>query len=254
MAHKKYAPFVALISLLRRRFPDVDHPEELVLAGQVLVDGAPMSNPKASVRAGAAIKVLRPKALRGTIKLAHALTAFGLDITCMVAVDVGAAAGGFTQALLDAGAARVYAVDAGVGQLRGSLRADPRVVNLERTNLGRLEYQLVPEPVDVVVIDLSYLSIAAAVGQLDRLILSDGAYIVVLVKPTFELASGRLESGPQQVAAAVAKAERSLRSHGWKIVAQVPSPITGARGAVEVLVLAQRDPSPPATPGPALIC
>jgi hypothetical protein len=110
----------------------------------------------------------RPHLLRGTVKLAHALTTFGVCAVGVVALDLGAAAGGFTQALLDAGAACVYAVDAGVGQLRGWLRADPRVVNLERTNLAQLDRHLIGEPVDLVTMDLSYLAVAQAIGQIDR--------------------------------------------------------------------------------------
>ena len=145
-----------------------------MLGGLVLVDGAPVANPKAFVRADSALKVLRPKPLRGTLKLAYAIESFGLELTGLVAVDLGAAAGGFTQALLDAGTNRVYAVDAGVGQLLGSLRADPRVVNLERTNLAALDQRVVPEPVEVVVMDLSYLAISAALGQLGGLCLANG--------------------------------------------------------------------------------
>ncbi len=149
MSPKQRARFVALSGLMRRRFPEVDEPEELISGGLVLVDGAPVSSPRAFVRADAAIKIVRPKPLRGTAKLAHAIERFGIYVTGLVAVDLGASAGGFTKALLDAGAARVYAVDAGVGQLRGWLRADPRVVNLEGTNLGRLTDELVPECVDL---------------------------------------------------------------------------------------------------------
>jgi 23S rRNA (cytidine1920-2'-O)/16S rRNA (cytidine1409-2'-O)-methyltransferase len=238
---KKRSSLVALVPLLRRRLPGVDRPEELVLRGQVLVDGAPISNVNAFVRADAAIRVLQPKPLRGTVKLAHAITAFGLDMTGLVAVDVGAAAGGFTKALLDAGAARVYAVDAGVGQLRGSLRADPRVVNLEHTNLALLGEQLVPEPVDVVVMDLSYLSVADAVPQLGQLRLRPRAQLIALVKPTFELHQGQLAADGGQVSAAVMKAARALRRAGWAPAGQVSSPVPGARGAVEVLLLARRD-------------
>lgn len=208
--------------------------------GRVLVDGAPASNPKAFVRSDAAVKVLHPKPLRGTAKLAHAIAAFGLELSGMVALDVGAAAGGFTQALLDAGAARVYAVDVGVGQLRGSLRTDPRVVALERTNLAALDRRVVPEPVDVVVMDLSYLSVTAALGQLRGLDLAPNALIVTLVKPTFELYSATLAKRPEQVAAAVARARASLRAEGWDLSGEVSSPVTGSRGAVEVLLLARR--------------
>jgi hypothetical protein len=97
--------------------------------------------------------VFHPKPLRGTAKLAYAITAFGLELSGMVALDLGAAAGDFTKALLDAGVVRLYAVDVRVAQLRGSLRIDYRVVNLERTNLSTLDRRVVPEPVDVVVMD-----------------------------------------------------------------------------------------------------
>lgn len=240
MPDKKRARFVGLSSLVRRRFPDLDDPETLVLKGLVLVDGAPLSNPGAFVRADSVLKVLRPKALRGTVKLSHAIESFSLDLAGLVALDLGAAAGGFTQALLDAGARRVYAVDAGVGQLRGSLRADPRVVNLERTNLSTLGPRLVPERVDLVVMDLSYLAVSSALGQLGGLDLSPGAQLVALVKPTFELHSARLADRPDEVSAAVATARQSLRLHGWEPAGQVASPVAGGRGAVEVLLLAKR--------------
>ncbi len=240
MPPKKRPRFVALTSLVRKHFPDVDQPETLVLRGHVLVDGAPASNPRAFVRANASIKVLWPKPLRGSAKLARAIASFALDLTGLVAVDLGAAAGGFTQALLDAGASRVYAVDAGFGQLRGRLRADPRVVNLERTNLADLDRRFVPEPVDVVVLDLSYLAVASALGQLAGLSFAPEAWLVALVKPTFELRSGRLADSPDEVSAAVVRARRALSRHGWEPSGEVASPVTGTRGAVEVLVLARR--------------
>ncbi len=232
--------FVALSALVGRHFPDVDDPEALVLSGFVLVDGASISNPGAFVRADASLQVLASKPLRGTVKLAHALASFALELTGLVAVDLGAAAGGFTQALLDAGVRRVYAVDAGVGQLRGWLRADPRVVNLERTNLAALDGRLVPEPVDVVVMDLSYLAIASALSQLDGLSFAPGALLVALVKPTFELHSARLADRPEDISAAVAHAKQSMLRNGWEPSGEVASPVAGSRGAIEVLVLAKR--------------
>jgi 23S rRNA (cytidine1920-2'-O)/16S rRNA (cytidine1409-2'-O)-methyltransferase len=239
---KRRSPFVALIPLVQRLHPGTDDPGELVARGRVLVDGAPISNVNAFVRADAAIKVVRAKPLRGAVKLRHAIAAFDLDLSGLVAVDVGAAAGGFTQALLDAGAARVYAVDVGVGQLRGWLRTDPRVVNLEHTNLARLGDALIPEPVDVVVVDLSYLSIADAVPQINQLDLAPAAHLIALVKPTFELQSGKMAAEPDQVSAAVAKAGQALRGAGWGLAGQVASPVLGSRGAVEVLLLARRLP------------
>ncbi len=240
MPHKKRLRFVALTYLVRKHFPDMGEPETLVASSRVLVDGASVSNPRALVRADAAIRVVSPKPLRGTAKLAHAITTFALDLAGLVVVDLGASAGGFTKALLDAGARRVYAVDAGVGQLRGELRADPRVVNLERTNIADLDRSLVPEPVDAVVMDLSYLAVAAALGQLDGLSLAPKAWLVALVKPTFELQSGRLAGSPEEVSTAVAKARQALLRHGWEPSGEVASPVTGARGAIEVLLLGKR--------------
>lgn len=230
------APFVALLTLLQRRFPDLDDPTQLISKGAVLVNGMPTANPQARVRADAAIRIHRPHLLRGTMKLACALAAFGVRAADVVALDLGAAAGGFTQALLDAGAARVYAVDAGAGQLRGWLRADPRVVSLERTNLAQLDRRLIGEPVDLITMDLSYLAVADAIGQIDRKLLAPAAQLIALIKPTFELHTATLADQPHQVAAAVNAAARALEDHGWRVLGQHQSPILGAKGAVEVLV------------------
>ena len=120
--------------------------------------------------------------------MAAAFDGFGVRVEGRTALDAGAAAGGFTTVLLERGARRVYAVDAGHGQLRGALRQDARVVNLERTNLGDLGPHVVPDPVDLITLDLSYLSLAAAVPQLEGVRLADDADLVALVKPMFELA------------------------------------------------------------------
>ena len=196
----------------------------------------PAASPRTRVRADAAIRIRHPRPLRGTIKLAHALAAFGIDAAGAIALDLGAAAGGFTQALLDAGAARVYAVDAGAGQLRGWLRADPRVINLERTNLAQLGPHLISEPVNPITMDLSYLAIADAIGQIDPQVLAPAAQLIALVKPTFELHAATLADQPQQVASAVETAARALEDHGWQTLGQQPSPIPGAKGAVEMLL------------------
>jgi 23S rRNA (cytidine1920-2'-O)/16S rRNA (cytidine1409-2'-O)-methyltransferase len=236
MPAARRAPLVALTTLLQRRFPGLDDPARLIKEGAVLVNGMPAEGPRTRVRADAAIQIRRPRPLRGTIKLAHALAAFGIDAAGAVALDLGAAAGGFTQALLDAGAARVYAVDAGTGQLRGWLRADPRVVNLERTNLARLGPHLISELADLITMDLSYLAIADAIGQVHPQILTPAAQLIALVKPTFELHAAVLADQPPQVAAAVKTAARALENHGWRVLGQQPSPIQGAKGAVEILI------------------
>ena len=236
MPSRRRAPFVALSTLLERRFPGIDDPAQLIKEGAVLVNGLPAANLRARVRADAALQIRHPRLLRGTIKLTHALNAFGVPAAGLVALDLGAAAGGFTQALLDAGAARVYAVDVGSGQLRGWLRADPRVINLERTNLARLGPRLIGEPVDLLTMDLSYLAVADAIGQVDRRILAPAAQLIALVKPTFELHSGQLADQPAQVTAAARAATRALTGHGWRVLGQEPSPALGAKGAVEVFV------------------
>jgi len=156
-----------------------------------------------------------------------------------VALDVGAAAGGFTRVLLEAGAARVYAVDAGHGQLLGSLRQDPRVVALERTNLGELTPELVPDVVEVVTMDLSYLPVARAAPQLEAIALSRDVDLVALVKPQHELRLGA-PADERQVAEAVDHATDGLAASGWTVLAATRSPVLGARGAVELLVRARR--------------
>jgi 23S rRNA (cytidine1920-2'-O)/16S rRNA (cytidine1409-2'-O)-methyltransferase len=197
-------------------------------------------NPRSLVHEGASIVVVEPRALRGEPKLQAALGAFRVEVRGRVALDVGAAAGGFTRVLLAAGARRVYAVDAGVGQLLGSLRRDPRVVNLEATNLGELSRRLVPEPVDLVTLDLSYLALASAVPQLERVHGLGRAELVALVKPQFEL---RLAAPPEDEAVlqtALAHAVAGIEDAGWRVLASLRSPVTGARGAIEFFVRARK--------------
>ncbi len=155
-------------------------------------------------------------------------------------LDLGAAAGGFTRVLLEAGACRVYAVDAGFGQLLGSLRQDPRVVNLEATNVARVDQRLVPDQVEVVTVDVSYLALAAAVAQLDRIALAPGADLVGLVKPMFELRLAAAPVDPAVVDEATRRASEGIETAGWRVIATMPSPVVGARGAVEALIHARR--------------
>jgi 23S rRNA (cytidine1920-2'-O)/16S rRNA (cytidine1409-2'-O)-methyltransferase len=213
----------------------------------VLVDGFPVRNPRSLVRADAAIALYDEVRLRGETKLEAALDAFAIHVAGRVALDVGAAAGGFTRALLRAGTRRVYAVDAGYGQLLGSLRQDGRVVVLERTNLAALDRTLVPEPVDVVTIDVSYVSLATAVPQLARVEQADGADLVALVKPMFELGLAQPPTAETELELALAAATAGVEAAGWSVVAAMRSPVEGARGAIELLLHARRSrTSPPA--------
>jgi 23S rRNA (cytidine1920-2'-O)/16S rRNA (cytidine1409-2'-O)-methyltransferase len=208
----------------------------------VLVDGFPVTNPRSRPKPGAVVQIRRPATLRGRAKLLAALDGFRVDVTRRVCLDVGAAAGGFTSVLVERGAQRVYAVDAGHGQLAGSLRQHSAVVNLEATNLGDLDTRLVPETVEVVTVDVSYLALAAAIPQLDAVQLGDTAELVALVKPMFEL---RLPEPPDPADGhahreAVERVTEAAQANGWTVQATMPSPVTGARGAKEHLVHAVR--------------
>jgi len=239
MAHRR-ASLRRLEAEVAKRFPDIPDPAAEIAAGRIAVDGRPARNPATWIRRGAAISRPADVPLRGEAKLRAALAAFGVAAAGLVAVDCGAATGGFTRVLLAAGARRVYAVDAGFGQLRGSLRADPRVVALERTNIAQLDERRVPDVVGLVTIDLSYLAIALVAPQLGRLRLAPGADLVALVKPQYELG---LERPPRHRAdrrRAVAAANGGLRSAGWTPLGSIRSPLPGAHGAIEHLVHARR--------------
>jgi 23S rRNA (cytidine1920-2'-O)/16S rRNA (cytidine1409-2'-O)-methyltransferase len=226
-----------LIDIVNELFPDRD-PVALIGTGAVLVDGVPVSSERSRVRPGANVSLRVPTRLRGSAKLRAALSSFDVVVDGRVALDVGAAAGGFTAVLLEAGARRVYAVDVGHGQLRGSLRQDPRVINLEATNVGDLDGTLVPDSVDVVVVDVSYLSLAAAVAQLRAVALAPGAVLVGLVKPMFELRAATAPSDRRSLDAALAAASAGVTAAGWSVRGSIDSPVTGARGAREMLLFA----------------
>jgi 23S rRNA (cytidine1920-2'-O)/16S rRNA (cytidine1409-2'-O)-methyltransferase len=221
---------------LARTHPEVTNPEQLIRAGGVLVRGFPATNPATLVEPGS-VALRRDRPLRGEAKLRAALDAFAIDVTGRTALDVGAAAGGFTRLLLRRGARRVYAVDAGHGQLLGSLRADPRVVALERTNLAEVE---IPEPVDLVTIDVSYLALAHAAPQLERVELRPGADLVALVKPQFELGLAAPPRTEAELESALRHAAAGFEASGWQIVDSMASPVPGARGARELLLVARR--------------
>lgn len=232
------ARFIALTELLARHNLDADEPT--IKTGLVLVDGRVVSNPSARVRADASVRVRRDSRLRGDIKLSYALDHFGVRIAGRVAADFGASAGGFTSALLDRGARRVYAIDVGVGQLVGRLRADERVVNLEGHNLGAIGPHEVPEPVEVITVDLSYLSIARATPQLETLDISDDADLVALVKPTFELRRGRPPETDDELELAVTGAVEAIATRAWRVEATCKSHVTGAGGTTEFFIHAHR--------------
>jgi 23S rRNA (cytidine1920-2'-O)/16S rRNA (cytidine1409-2'-O)-methyltransferase len=230
----------ALVDELARVHPDLDDPAGAIGRGDVLVNGIVRTNPSSLVGPADRVSLRRGRRLRGEAKLAAGLAAFAVDVSGRVALDAGAAAGGFTRTLLAAGARRVYAVDAGHGQLLGSLRADPRVVNLEATNLGALDSTLVPEPVELVTLDLSYLALTQAVPQLERVEIPPGAHAIALVKPQFELGLAAPPDEPELLREAVRAAARAFTACGWRVGGTIESPVRGARGAVEFLLHVRR--------------
>jgi 23S rRNA (cytidine1920-2'-O)/16S rRNA (cytidine1409-2'-O)-methyltransferase len=232
---------------LARLHPKLENPAAAITAGLVTVDGRRVVNPRSLVHEGASIVLAGPRPLRGEAKLRVALDEFRVRVDDRVALDAGAAAGGFTRVLLERGARRVYAVDVGFGQLLGSLRADPRVVVLERVNIAQLDRSLVPDCIDLVTLDLSYLAIARAAPQLVGVAFAAAAELVALVKPQYELGAAVAPTAPAALQDAVGRAVEGLSAAGWAVDGAIESPARGSRGAVEYLVHACRGRSRTAT-------
>lgn len=210
--------------------------QALILAGKVRVAGETERRPDRAVSADAAISVESgPRfASRGALKLAPALDAFAVDPAGRVCADIGASTGGFTDVLLRRGAAKVYAIDVGRGLIHWRLRQDPRVVVIERVNARDLE--AFPEPVDLVVVDVSFIGLEKVLPSLRRA--ANGAEMVVLFKPQFEVGRGAVGKGG--IVRDVAVVESALRSfrvwcegHGFAVAGQVRSEVTGAEGNQE---------------------
>jgi 23S rRNA (cytidine1920-2'-O)/16S rRNA (cytidine1409-2'-O)-methyltransferase len=213
-----------------------------VLAGRVLVDGAPAAKAGTRVRPGAQVSLrgaARRFVSRGGEKLAGALEELGIDPQGRVCLDVGASTGGFTDALLQRGARRVIAVDVGHGQLHEKLRADPRVVALERANARTLDAESIPEPVSLVVVDVSFISVRLLVPRLARL--APRADWLVLVKPQFEVGRGRVGRGgvvrdDGLRAGAVAAVRAAVEAVGWRYAGEIESRLAGPKGNREIFL------------------
>jgi 23S rRNA (cytidine1920-2'-O)/16S rRNA (cytidine1409-2'-O)-methyltransferase len=224
--------------------------QALILAGLVFSGERKIDKAGQALAADAPLEVRgreHPWVSRGGVKLAHALEHFGWDVTGAVALDVGSSTGGFTDVLLQKGAARVFAVDVGTNQLAWTLRQDPRVVVHEKTNARYLTDEVVTEPVDLVVCDASFISLAKVLDKaLD--FAKPGGRLIALVKPQFEAERGEIGKGGVVRDAAVhervsAAAAGWVRSRGWEVAGLTRSPITGPEGNVEFLLAARR-PAP----------
>jgi 23S rRNA (cytidine1920-2'-O)/16S rRNA (cytidine1409-2'-O)-methyltransferase len=232
-----------LVLCARGLAPTREKAQALILSGAVSVDGRRVDKAGTPVDESAEITVAgppHPYVSRGGLKLAAALDAFGLDPTGAVCLDVGASTGGFTDCFLQRGAAKVYAVDVGHGQLDSKLRADPRVVVRERVNARALSAEEVPERVRLAAIDVSFISTRLILPAVVPLVEKAGA-VVVLVKPQFE--AGRAEVGKGGIVRSEAVRQRVLQSvegygrdAGLEPIGSIPSPIRGAHGNEEFLL------------------
>ena len=221
--------------------------QALILAGLVFSGTRKIDKAGQTLPIDAAILVKgrdHPWVSRGGVKLAHGLAAFGWSVTGLVAIDVGSSTGGFTDVLLTGGAVRVYAVDSGTNQLAWSLRQDPRVIVMEKTNARHLTPEQISEPVDLVVCDASFIALSKV---LDRAIafVRPGGRLLALVKPQFE--AGRDEVGkggvvrdPAVHARVCDAASAWITSRGWAVAGIATSPITGPEGNVEFLLAATK--------------
>jgi 23S rRNA (cytidine1920-2'-O)/16S rRNA (cytidine1409-2'-O)-methyltransferase len=218
--------------------------QALILAGQVLVNKQKAQKPGQSVATDSQLEVtgILPYVSRGGLKLEAALTHFGIDPAGRVCMDVGASTGGFTDCLLQRGAARVYAVDVGPSQLDWKIRSDARVVVMDHTNARYLDPQTLPELCSLAVCDVSFISVTLILPVLPPLLTPEGE-IVVLVKPQFEAGRGEVGKGgivrdPEQHDAAIRKVQSAAEALGYK-TAVMDSPIFGAEGNREFLLHAR---------------
>jgi 23S rRNA (cytidine1920-2'-O)/16S rRNA (cytidine1409-2'-O)-methyltransferase len=218
--------------------------QALVLAGEVLVDGVKARKPGQSVSPEADLKVLqRPLYVgRGGLKLEAAIDRFNIQVSGRVCLDVGASTGGFTDCLLQRGAARVHAVDVGAGQLDWKIRTDPRVILHERVNARYLRYEDIGEPVGLAVCDVSFISVTLILPALGPLLQPAGE-MVILVKPQFEVGKEQVGKGgivrdPVLHRSACERVESAVRQMGYKTDI-IESPILGAEGNKEFLLYAR---------------
>lgn len=212
----------------------------LIMAGEVMVDGQVQTKPGRQVSPASDISVRSslPYVSRGGLKLEGALEDFGIDVTGQVAADIGASTGGFTDCLLQRGAAKVYAIDVGYGQLAWKLRQDPRVVVMERTNIRHLRG--LPEPVDLATVDVSFISLRLVLPVVRTLLKPEGR-VIALIKPQFEAGPKQVGKGGVVRDPAVHRAvlEQLLAwslAEGFRVHGLTPSRLKGPAGNVEFFV------------------
>ena len=226
--------------------PSRQKAKALIMAGQVLVDGHPITKPGWPVGAMATITAKSPPhpyVSRGGVKLTGAIDHYGLDVSGLVCLDIGASTGGFTDCLLRNGALRVYAVDVGYGQFAWELRQDDRVIVIERTNIRHMPLEKVPEPIALATIDVSFISLRLVVPPVIKFMRPE-AHLLALIKPQFEVGKDQVGKGGvvrdqglhRQV---LSDLTRSFARLGLRCEKPVPSPIKGPKGNQEYFILAK---------------
>ncbi|MDR0884987.1 MAG: TlyA family RNA methyltransferase [Clostridiales Family XIII bacterium] len=246
---KKKAEKKRLDILLKERgiFPSREKAAASIMAGVILVDGQIADKPGMSYPEDSEITVkedICPYVSRGGLKLEKAMHVWGFDLTGRTCMDIGASTGGFTDRMLQSGASKVYCVDVGYGQLDWKLRNDPRVVNMERTNIRYVDVDTI-DPIDFISIDVSFISLNLVLPVASKL-LKNGGQVVALIKPQFE--AGREQVGKKGIVRDEAvRLEVIENVKGYAVHAGltphevITSPITGAKGNVEFLILLSKD-------------
>jgi len=222
----------------------------LILAGEVTVNGVKADKAGMLVSPDIMLEILKkmPYVSRGGLKLKHAIDTFGIDIKGKTAMDIGASTGGFTDCLLQHGANKVYAVDVGYGQLDIKLRNDPRVTLLEKTNIRYLDKNVIPELVDMITIDVSFISLLKVIPKALEFLRGSGA-IIALIKPQFEVekkdvGKGGVVRDEAKRREVIEKIKTAVEAMNLEVKGVTESPVRGPKGNVEFLIYLRRVPSP----------
>lgn len=223
------------------------HAQALIMEGVVYVNGQKADKPGTSYKSDVEIDVKKSSinyVSRGGLKLEAALEYFEVDVSHLIALDIGASTGGFTDCLLQKGAKKVYAVDVGYGQLDWKLRNDDRVILMEKVNARHMKAEDVPESIDIIVMDVSFISITKVIPSVVQF-LKPGGMLVALIKPQFEVGKGEVGKGgivrdENKHNEVVENIKNHIQDLDFKIKGVIPSPILGAQGNKEFLIAAYR--------------
>ena len=235
--------------------PSRQRAQALIMAGKVRVNGLAVDKPGTLIDSHSDVQLEpdHPFVSRGGLKLQEALRVLEMDPTDQICLDVGASTGGFTDCLLQNGARQVFAVDVGYGQLAWSLRQDPRVVIFERTNIRNMSTDALPCPVDLVTIDVSFISLKIVVPAVLKYLKNTGS-ILALIKPQFEVGKGKVGKGgvvrdPAQHQEVIDQLSNFFRDSGLNPGSVIPSPVPGPKGNREFMIHLNQG-LPPFTPEP----